>query len=365
MHPYQRIPVTGFWSRAVATNFDPSALVRTSVPLVRRHDRVASAGSCFAAHLIPFLEASGLTYLRTEFRHTAFQPIASEHLGYASFSAAYGHVYTVRQLLQLFRRSMGEFAPVEDRWVTPDGVIDPFRPGLRYHALTEREFDLLTRSHLRAVRSMFEQTNVFIFTLGLTEAWVSRVDGAVFPACPGTVAGVFDEARHAFVNFTVSEMTADLSEFVEALRRVNPSVRLILTVSPVALVATATNTHVLCANTYSKAALRVVAEEATHRHHRVTYFPAFEIVTGPQAPSTFLGADRRSVSDLAVQTVMSAFLAHCQRPGANPVESTVRSAAERARDSDAHRTSGRSLSAVLADAECEEAMQDRARELTS
>ncbi len=362
MHPYQRIPVTSAWSRAVAKNFDPAALVRTSVRLIRQRDRVASAGSCFAAHLIPFLEGSGLTYLRTEVRHLAFQGLAEEQLGYDSFTAAYGHIYTVRQLLQLFRRSMGEFSPVEDRWRTPIGVIDPFRPGMRYHALTDREFDLLTHSHLRAVRAMFEQMSVFIFTLGLTEAWVSRVDGAVFPACPGTVAGDYDATRHALVNFSVSEMTADLSDFVEALRRVNPSVRLILTVSPVPLVATATDAHVLCANTYSKAALRVVAEEATQRHRRVSYFPAFEIVSGPQAPASFLGDDRRSVSGSAIRTVMAAFLAHCEVPDAGLTAATAAPRAEPASgDPDAVSTRRPLLSAVLADAECEEEMQDPAR----
>ena len=113
-----------------------------------------------------------------------FVSLPGERTGYDAFSARYGHIYTVRQLLLLFKRSMGLLAPIEDRWHTRDGVIDPFRPGLRFHALTDREFDLLTSRHLRAVRAMFEQMNVFIFTLGLTEAWISRADGCVFRRVP-------------------------------------------------------------------------------------------------------------------------------------------------------------------------------------
>ena len=93
-------------------------------------------------------------------------------------------------------------------------MIDPFRPGLRYHALTDRKFDLLDAQHLRAVRRVFEEAQVFIFTLGLTEALVSQLDGAVFPACPGTIAGTFEEPLDAFVNFSVDEVTSDLDAFV-------------------------------------------------------------------------------------------------------------------------------------------------------
>ena len=58
----------------------------------------------------------------------------------------------------------------------------------------------MTRQHLDCVLAAFRQASVFVFTLGLTEAWVSRADGAVFPACPGTVAGSFDAGRHHFHN---------------------------------------------------------------------------------------------------------------------------------------------------------------------
>jgi hypothetical protein len=357
MHPYQRVPPIGVWSRSVAANFDPVALVRTSTRLVRPHELVASAGSCFAANLVPYLEKYGLTYLRTESLPSSFVSLPVERAGYDAFTARYGHIYTVRQLLQLFKRSMGLLTPIEDRWHTRDGVIDPFRPGLRYHALTDREFNLLTASHLRAVRAMFERTNVFIFTLGLTEAWISRADGCVFPACPGTVAGEFEESRHAFVNFSVAEMTADLGEFIDALRVVNPRVRVILSVSPVPLVATATNAHVLCATTYSKSALRVVAEEVSRRYPRVTYFPAYEIVTGVQAPASFFQDNLRDVSDLALQTVMYAFLSHCQLDVPLPAQTELVALA-RSDDTALPIDVRRRLSAALAARECEEVLQD-------
>src|SRR5579885_1298864 len=318
-HPYKLAPKTAFWSRAVTTNWNPSELLQSDLCLIRRSDKVASAGSCFASNMVPYLENAGFTYLRTETVHPAFADLEPEALGYANFSAAYGNIYTPRQLLQLLKRCLNTFVPAEDRWPEGEYVIDPLRPGLRYRARSDREFDLLTAQHLRKTRQAFAEADVFVFTLGLTEGWLSRLDGTVFPACPGTVAGSFDPARHAFKNFTVAEIIEDLDEFITLLREINPAIRLILTVSPVPLVATATERHVLSATMYSKSVLRVAAEEIVRNHRHVTYFPAYEIVTGPQAPEDFFAPDRRNVSQQAVDVVMQALLAHCETGAGEPL----------------------------------------------
>jgi hypothetical protein len=365
-HPYTHAQAKSFWSRGVARRFDAASLVPEGTMVLRRGDRVMSAGSCFAANIVPYLEKSGFPYVRTEARHPMLRAPA-EHLGYDNFSAAYGNLYTARQLRQLLQRALGYWLPREDAWEDPaDGTfIDPFRPGLRYRARSRDEFALLTRQHLDSVRRAFEEATVFVFTLGLTEAWVSRQDGAVFPACPGTVAGNFDAGRHAFHNFTVGEVAADMAEFIADVRRINPGLRIVLTVSPVPLVATATGGHVLTSTIYSKSVLRVAAEEVVRGHRDVTYFPAYEIVTGPQAPERFFEADRRNVSREAVDMVMAALLARCETDAAAPAPAVsapaVKTPAGTPAAPAAHPPSAdaQALSQAISEAECEEAMSDR------
>jgi hypothetical protein len=362
--PYRKQPARAFWSRAVAKNFSAADVVSLASPgpLMTLDDRVMSAGSCFASNLVPYLERAGITYLRTERPHPAFARLP-ENLGYRNFTAAYGNVYTVRQLRQLLERSLGLFHPVEDRWHIDGHVIDPFRPGLRYPARSDAEFDRLTQQHLAAVRLAFRRATVLVFTLGLTEAWVSCADGAVFPACPGTVAGTYDPEKHRFHNFTATEIRDDLVALLKCLRGINPAIRVILTVSPVPLVATATNEHVLSATVYSKSVLRVAAGEVATSEPGVTYFPAYEIVTGPQAPHEYFEEDRRSVSAVGVQAVMDVLIKHCAITG---------SASERPRKSpwlmasmDGQRptesaTEPERPSQQLAEVECEEVMADEA-----
>lgn len=311
-HPYKNAPPGSLWKQAVSQGFMAEDLI-DGPPLLGEGDKVMSAGSCFAANIVPWLEGAGITYVWTERPHPLFAMTHKEALSYHKFSAAYGNIYTTRHLKQLMERALGRFQPAEDRWHVGGRVIDPYRPGLAFAASSDFEFDLLTRQHLDCVVAAVEQADVFIFTLGLTEAWVSRQDGAVFPACPGTVAGTFEPDLHAFANFSMGQVTADLMDALALMREVNPRLRIILSVSPVPLVATAMRKHVLLSNTYSKSVLRVAAEEVIRRLPEARYFPAYEIVTGPQAPHSFFEADRREPSEEAIRTVMGVFLTWCGR----------------------------------------------------
>jgi hypothetical protein len=363
-HPYRSQPDRAFWSRAVATAFSAADAYTGPTPLLVKSDRIMSAGSCFASNLVPFLESAGFTYLRTEEPHPYFRAMP-ENLGYRNFTAAYGNIYTARQFVQLIDRAYGRFTPEEDRWHLDGAVVDPFRPGLRYPAGSDAEFDVLTAQHLAAVREGVETATVLVFTLGLTEAWRSSVDGAVYPACPGTIAGEFDPERHEFHNFSASEVTDDLRAICDRLHNVNPDLRLILTVSPVPLVATATDSHVVVATTQSKAILRVAAGEIAEERSNVAYFPAYEIVSGPQAPHDFYEEDRREVSSRAVEAVMSALLSKCESSPEvlEPVSSdevVVEDVADRAAPQGSHTVGSTpaTLSQLVADAECDEMLAD-------
>jgi hypothetical protein len=196
---------------------------------------------------------------------------------------------------------------------------------------------------------MFEGCDVLIFTLGLTEAWRSTRDGAVFPLAPG-VAGGEPGPDYGFHNFSAQEVTADLSAFLGRLRQVNPGVRVVLTVSPVPLIATYEEAHVLAATTYSKAALRVAAEETARADPNVFYFPSYEIITGPQARGRYFADDLRSITPEGVARVMGVFarrvLTDAQAPSPAPARAPsgpVLSEADSARLQD--------LAAVICDEE--------------
>ena len=312
-HPYSRLPDYAYWRRAVAEvapgEIDP--LIDAPFRFGAR-DQVATAGSCFAQHIGRYLKASGCNYLVTEKPHPFIGAQATDVLNYGLYTARYGNIYTSRQLLQLFDRAYGRFTPKENYWREGAAqIIDPFRPQIQPGGFNSvRELDHDRERHFQAVRAAFETLDVFVFTLGLTETWRSREDGAVFPLCPGVAGGDYSPARHEFVNLSVDEIVADVTAFVERLRSVNRSARVILTVSPVPLVATAEPRHVLVSTVYSKSALRVACETLTRSLKQVAYFPSYEIVAGGYAPIDYFAPDRRSVTQEGVAHVMRVFERH-------------------------------------------------------
>lgn len=263
-------------------------------------DQIAAIGSCFAQHIAGTLRDEGYRSLVTEPGDPGRQ--------FGVYPARFGNIYTARQLLQLLQRAFGLFAPVEGAWLHAGAFIDPFRPKVEpggFKTLDAMALD--RRAHLRAVRTMFETADVLIFTLGLTEAWISTCDGAVFPLAPG-VAGAPANSDHIRPhNFTIGEVSEDLRAFIELTRILNPTLKILLTVSPVPLVATFTGQHVLAATTYSKSVLRVAAGIAANDYPLVDYFPSYEIITGAHNGHQFWDTDLRSVTPHGVAVVMQEF----------------------------------------------------------
>jgi hypothetical protein len=318
-HPYRSLPDQAFWRRSVANvapgDVDP---VGDFALKICPDTKVATAGSCFAQHIARYLKNSGYHYFVVEPGHPVLPDPVRAANSYGLFSARYGNIYTARQLWQLFQRAYGQFTPAEPAWQVAETVfIDPFRPTTQpggYVSVAELEAD--RAQHLAAVRHMFETLDVFVFTLGLTETWRSRVDGAVFPLCPGTEGGQFCSDRYEFYNQPVSDVVADMAAFITAMQAVNPQAKIILTVSPVPLAATAEpGAHVLSATTYSKSVLRVAAGMLRQQFDDVHYFPSYEIITGAFNRGAYYAPDLRNVLETGVSHVMRLFMAHAADQG--------------------------------------------------
>jgi hypothetical protein len=312
-HPYQSLANYAFWRKAIC-NVEPAEVdpvVRAPFTISRR-DKVVTAGSCFAQHIGRRLRAAGFNHFVTETVHPIVDDVVGDDFSYGLFSARYGNIYTARQLLQLLRRAYGVFEPDERLWREADGsLIDPFRPLIQPGGFaTELELESDRMQHFRAVRKAIEGLDVFIFTLGLTEAWESRADGAVFPVCPGVSGGEFDATRFRFVNFGVEAVVSDMTAAIEFILSKNTSAKFILTVSPVPLIATMEDRSVIVSSTYSKSVLRVAAEVVQSKSSSVAYFPSYEIICGGFNRGRYFAHDQRSVTEAGVDHVMRLFMRH-------------------------------------------------------
>jgi GSCFA family len=306
-HPYIANPSHTFWDKAVSSS--PVGQIDPAIGLASfklgPSDAVMTMGSCFAQHVSKRLSKSGLNYLITE-KNSSLNDRTSND-GFGVFTARYGNVYTILQALQLLDRCLINSTD-GDIWMHKGKFVDSFRPRAVPGGF-ENETQLLAdrSAHLKATYLGFQTAQVLVFTLGLTEGWENSSTGQIYPIAPGVSGGEFNATIHKPFNMSVSECISGLNQMVSTLRSFNPTLKIILTVSPVPLAATHTRNHVLTATFSSKAKLRVAAEEVSAAHPGVDYFPSYEIVQGLAQSGRYFQSDLREVEERAVNHVMRVF----------------------------------------------------------
>jgi hypothetical protein len=247
----------------------------------------------------------------------------AKNYGYGIYSARYGNIYTVRQMLQLLQDARSATVRDED-FLEKDGrFVDLLRPNTEpdgYENLEEAKFNRL--DHLERVKELYSGIDLFVFTLGLTEAWLHKQSGTVYPLCPDTLTDTMS-GKYAFHNFDYGEIIADLKKVREMLREMSPGLRFLFTVSPVPLTATASGHHVMVASSYSKSTLRAVCGSMENSFEDVDYFPSYEVITTPLSRGVFYDPNMRSVNMTGVNTAMAIFFSEHDR---DPVPKAAREA---------------------------------------
>ena len=150
-----------------------------------------------------------------------------------------------------------------------------------------------------------------MLTLGLAEVWQDRDTGHVF--WRGVPKEIFDADRHVFRLSTVDENVANLRRTIALLRQVNPSAPIVLTLSPVPLLATHRDISCMTADCVSKSVLRVAIDLVmADRIPGVYYFPSFEIVKWMGATLSWSaygeGDSSRDVNRRLIAPIIDAFI---------------------------------------------------------
>ncbi|MEK9777275.1 MAG: GSCFA domain-containing protein, partial [Quisquiliibacterium sp.] len=113
--------------------------------------------------------------------------------------------------------------------------------------------------------------------------------------------------RYAFVTLDYITILDEMETFLSALKEINPGAKVLLTVSPVPLTATAADRHVLLSTMASKSILRAIADKLYQRHAHVDYFPSYDIIMSPPYRGMFFKNNLRSIHEEGVDYVMSHF----------------------------------------------------------
>ena len=297
LNPYQNMPEKSFWRTAVSDRRKDEVYTHVWEPKfnISKQDHIISAGSCFAQRVGEWFLDHGFGYHVTK--------LDDQY----NFSFATGNIYTPLMLVQWLEACLsGEDM---DYCVQEcDGrFYDLLRPMIAKEGFSTLEKLLaFRRETVEEIKDQISKADVFIFTLGLTEAWLDHT-GHSFANCPGTIQGVYDASKVKFINFNTDDLMADMTRALKVLKKINPAIKLLLTVSPVPLTATASGGHVLPATVYSKSCLRAIAGRLAAENDWIDYFPSYEILSSHASKGPFFEENERTVAKAGVSFVMQHF----------------------------------------------------------
>ena len=271
-------------------------------------------GSCFAVEIRQALRQRGLpvlpdlarldshfrqllTYMAPNGLAPLTAPIADRYVLQWYFTA------TIRQEIE---RAFGLWRQEDDDvWFARGIWQDPYR-----RSLFSRSQDQLIR-FIRALDQLMvnaiEAADLYVLTLGLTEAWRKKQSPLFVAQCPG-VRPDQRGVRDTFLQrLDYGDCLGDLVRVCELILKRWPHKHLVVTVSPVALHRTFTAADHSVANCESKSILRAAAGELAHQFDHVHYFHSYEMcLLNP--PQTVLEGDGRHIQRSFIDEIVTTFL---------------------------------------------------------
>jgi len=234
-------------------------------PYISKSAPIVAFGSCFAGNISKYLHKRGFNVL-TRKDNKAYVTRMGDGMV---------HTHAIRQQ---FEWAWLNKTPSQDLW----------------HGYEAEEFGYTESAHADTLR-LFNEAEVFIITLGLSEIWYDEPTGEVFwRAIPKEK---YDASRHKFRVATHAETLANIRAIHSLIRTYRPNATVVFTVSPIPLAATFRPVTAIAANAVSKATIRSAVDEfyqeASPNDDRLFYFPSYDIVM--HAFNHQWNADRRHV----------------------------------------------------------------------
>jgi hypothetical protein len=284
---------------------------------IRREDRVFAIGSCFARALEESLRPLGFDVesyhdddlrefadeRKTDYRHTPDGPVVD--IAWREITNKYNTFSMLQQLEWVFDHEV----PPETTFLDAgDGLVqDPHVCPI--HKLADVPTTLRRRRAMHPIFARLPQCQLLVITLGLTEVWRDQQTGLYLNMSPDRAAIRANPGRFQCLATGFQDNLDALNKLYALVRRVAPAIKLLVTVSPVALAATFRPIDVVTANMASKCTLRTVAEEWVAAHPDIDYFPSFELVLHSRQ-DVVRKDDYSHVKMNTARTIMDLFVTH-------------------------------------------------------
>ncbi len=230
---------------------------------------------------------------------SCFSDVIGNYLQHRKFSVKsnpFGTVYNIMSIYHAVVNALEDLLPDEDRVVTRDGLF--FHLDYHSHFYGDTHGGLMDRINAagRDFRSFFGGAELLIITFGTS--WVYNFEELAVANCHKLPASHFQKQL-----LSLEAQVEMLSLLMAKLRRFNPKLRLMFTVSPVRHIKDG-----IPENGLSKAILRVLCDEAVKYYPGTFYFPSFEIMMDDLRDYRFYKPDLIHPDEVAENYICDLFM---------------------------------------------------------
>jgi tetratricopeptide (TPR) repeat protein len=126
---------------------------------------------------------------------------------------------------------------------------------------------------------IIKDSNVFILTLGVAPAFFDRATGDFVLPRPSALNSRVLAEKYRYRTTSVQENVDNVLYLINFVRSVSPRIKIVVTVSPVPLVASFEYESAVQADCLSKSTMRLTAHEVVHNSDvsDIVYWPSFEV----------------------------------------------------------------------------------------
>jgi hypothetical protein len=246
-------------------------------PSITIGDGIFSMGSCFAERIHSRLAAHSW-------------PVKA-----APFGTTYHPIALARQLTHAFSAEQSSF---DEAVLERDQLFFHWDASSAFYATSPESLHAKWNEGLFRMREHLQTGKFFLLTLGSAFGYMHQKRGVMVANCHKQPGAAFTKELT-----TVESMEAALVPALQRVQQRNPSLQLILSVSPVRHIRDG-----LVENSLSKARLIELSHRVAEQLPNVSYFPAYEIMVDELRDYRYYAEDLIHPSTIAEQMIFERFL---------------------------------------------------------
>ena len=257
-------------------HFRTQLIPSPSNPQISYQSNILSMGSCFADRMGERLQQAKF--------NTQVNPL--------------GIAYNPISLGDLLLMALGEKPVPTAHFSQSEEVWQSLAFHSSFNHPNEEQFELGIQSALSKTRSWLEETDVLILTFGTAWVYRRKDNQEIVNNCHRFPSSFFTKEL-----LTTEIIQTELTALFSKLWSLNPSLRILLTVSPIRHIKDGMER-----NSVSKATLRLACHQLVSSHEQIAYFPAFELMMDDLRDYRFYQEDLLHPTELAEAYIWEKFV---------------------------------------------------------